>query len=270
MRKPNDKRKTYEDPDAAIQWAVRKHRCSPTCFWDYQELHDDQRFDLMRVYRFDPPGDRKQYYPVHTTHEGWQVGDPPGKLPLYGLPELSKSETVIITEGEKCADLVRSMGLVATTSSHGALSAAKTDWRPLTGKSVVIVPDNDDEGEGYALSVAKLLVELKPTPNIRILRLPNLEKKGDIQQWMDEVIKPTWGLGDLGIELGKLTKGAPLWEPPPGSGPLLKIGEWDDGPLMLTELGNARRLIRAKKDSIRYNYVAQRMDELGRPSMGCG
>ncbi len=252
-RRSNEQKKVYASPDLAIAWAVRKHQCKPTCFWSYYESHQNQRFELMRIYRFDPPGTTKKCFPIHPTHEGWQVGDPTGKLPLYGLPEIASAETVVVTEGEKCADLVRSMGLVSTTSSHGAGSANRTDWQPLAGKSVIILPDNDEEGEGYALSVGRLLLDLDPAPAIRILRLPNLEKKWDIQQWIQEVVPDTWDLRDCRIEFERLCKDLPLWQPPPGCIPLAKPQPGDDAPPKLTELGNSKRLVKSFEGSLRYD-----------------
>ena len=93
----------------------------------------------MRVYRFDPPDQKKQCRPVYPDAIGWHLGDPPGKLPLYHLDELAAADTVIVTEGEKCADLVRPLGFVATTSSHGNQSAGKSDWSPLAGKRAVYI-----------------------------------------------------------------------------------------------------------------------------------
>jgi putative DNA primase/helicase len=160
---------------------------------------------------------------------------------------------VVITEGEKCADIARDLGLIATTSSHGAQSAKRTEWKPLAGRKVVIIPDNDEEGEGYAQSVAKLLLELEPPPIIRILHLPGLEKGHDIQQWVEDVVPETWAPLDCRIELEKLWKDIPAWVPPPGCVPLAKPQPGDDGPPNLTELGNARRLIKLFGDDIRYD-----------------
>ena len=72
------------------------------------------------------------------------MSDPPGKLPLFHLPQLiaRPSEVVFIVEGEKCACELATLGLLVTTSAHGAKSRQKTDWQPLAGREVVILPDN--------------------------------------------------------------------------------------------------------------------------------
>jgi hypothetical protein len=90
-----------------------------------------------------------------------------------------------VTEGEKCADLVRPLGLTATTSAQGAQSARKSDWGPLKGKEVVILPDNDEPGEKYAADVARLAYAAGAR-SVKVLRLPGLTQKGDdIEQWIE-------------------------------------------------------------------------------------
>lgn len=80
---------------------------------------------------------------------GWAIGGMPTPRPLYGLPDLAQTQPIYICEGEKTADAVRALGLVATTSAHGSKSAGKTDWLPLTGKDCVVLPDNDSAGRGF-------------------------------------------------------------------------------------------------------------------------
>ena len=115
----------FESAEAAVA-SISKKLGPPTASWTYEEEHEGKRFPLMIVYRFDPAGGGKQFRPVHPAAEGWFIGDPPGKLPLYHLPEAQAAEAVVIVEGEKCADLMSQMGLVATTSAHGA-SIAEQD-----------------------------------------------------------------------------------------------------------------------------------------------
>ncbi len=75
---------------------------------------------------------------------------------------------------------MRALGLIATTSAHGSKSASKTDWSPLMKREVAILPDADDAGDRYAEDVAHLLGKLRPSPNIKIVRLPDLAQgEGD-------------------------------------------------------------------------------------------
>ena len=71
------------------------------------------------------------------------------------------------------ADKTRAVGLVATTSAHGAKSAKGSDWSPLAGRDVVILPDHDDAGERYADDVARLATAAG-AKSVRVVRLVEL------------------------------------------------------------------------------------------------
>src|SRR5262249_32574830 len=104
--------------------------------------------------------------------------------PLYNLPELTASKRVIVTEGEKAADAARSLGFTATTSVGGSQAAAKTAWRPLAGKEVWILPDNDSSGRKYAKTVADILAKQARATVVRVVDLPDLPDGGDIVDWI--------------------------------------------------------------------------------------
>ena len=91
---------------------------------------------------------------------------------------------VYVCEGEKAADAARAIGLTGTTSAHGANSAGKTDWRPLAGKEIVILPDYDAAGRAYADAVAAILARLTLAPAVKIVELPDLPDHGDIVDWI--------------------------------------------------------------------------------------
>lgn len=135
--------------------------------WHY---HRADRQDAMTVVRFDLPGGDKAYRPFHPHGGGWAIGDPDGPLPLYCLPDIGAG-LVYVVEGEKCVIAARRIGLNATTSAHGATSAAKTDWAPLAGRDVVILPDRDKPGDGYAEDVTDILTALTPPARVKIVRL---------------------------------------------------------------------------------------------------
>jgi hypothetical protein len=85
---------------------------------------------------------------------------------------------VYVTEGEKCADALAGLGLLATTSAHGSNVAHKTDWAPLAGRDVLMFPDNDEAGTGYARDVAAILTGHKA--KVKIVKLTGLESGGDV------------------------------------------------------------------------------------------
>lgn len=120
---------------------------------------------LCYVVRVDRPDGNKYFVPL--TYGIGEEGKPawlsralPVPRPLYGLDRLAQrpDAPVLIVEGEKAADAATRLfpTYVAVTSFGGAKSAAKADWTPLAGRSIVVWPDNDAPGKAYARETAKL------------------------------------------------------------------------------------------------------------------
>ncbi|MEO1994522.1 MAG: AAA family ATPase [Planctomycetaceae bacterium] len=113
----------------------------------------------------------------------------PAPRPLYRRADVAQAETVYICEGEKAVEAVNSFGLVATTSSGGSCAAAKTDWSPLGGKTVVVLPDNDKPGEQYLTEVVEQIVQQAPSVVIKVARIkdawPEIPEKGDAADWSE-------------------------------------------------------------------------------------
>jgi AAA domain len=124
----------------------------PTGKWDY---HDDQGHLIACVYRYDVIDADGV---VHKEFRPWdvkrRVHSAPEPRPLYNQLGLAKAGTVILVEGEKCAQALIDVGICATTAMNGANAPVdKTDWSPLLGKTVLIWPDNDEAGLAYADAV---------------------------------------------------------------------------------------------------------------------
>ncbi|ABC32341.1 predicted ATPase [Hahella chejuensis KCTC 2396] len=116
-----------------------------TAKWDYLDANGKL---LGVVYRYDPPGRRKEFRPWDAKRRKMT---PPEPRPLYNQPGIAQSEQVVLVEGEKCAQALIDAGICATTAMNGAKAPVdKTDWRPLTGKHVIIWPDRDAPGWAYA------------------------------------------------------------------------------------------------------------------------
>ena len=82
----------------------------------------------------------------------------PSLRPLFRIPEIALASTVVLVEGEKCAEALASIGVEATTAMQGAEAPIdRTDWSPLSGKSVIVWPDNDEPGFAYGRRVAERL-----------------------------------------------------------------------------------------------------------------
>jgi uncharacterized protein (DUF927 family)/5S rRNA maturation endonuclease (ribonuclease M5) len=123
---------------------------------------------LGHVARYEPAGQRKQFVPWTLWREGgrlrWRMKHWPSPRPLYGLDRLaaSPSASVVVVEGEKCADAARAVfpRSVVVTSPGGSNAPHKADWSPLEGRKVLIWPDADEAGAKYARVVAEILGEV--------------------------------------------------------------------------------------------------------------
>lgn len=185
-------KKTHPTIDAAVRAAAWK--CEEDTGYKWTETRRDVYRDaegreVAAVIRFDRADGTtngqgkpvKTFRPVHAVADGWRTGDPPGKWPLFMLPELLACDhPVYVAEGEKAACAGRKIGLTFTTSAHGGDSPEKTDWTPLAGRDVVLCPDNDPKGQKYVNTVAAIVTGLENPASVRILNLPSLPKKGDI------------------------------------------------------------------------------------------
>jgi len=122
---------------------------------------------------------KREYY--RKVGEGlWKKGLDGVEQVLYNLHELvdvvRAGEVVYHLEGPKDVETAREkLGVVATTS--GGVDT----WRPefksyYVGADVVIVPDNDDPGRGYADTVARSIAPV--ASRVKVVALPGLPEKG--------------------------------------------------------------------------------------------
>jgi len=113
---------------------------------------------------------------------------------LYHLPEVITATHVIITEGEKDADrtskAVRGFEKYkkprawAVTTCCGGASGWRTDYASyFSGKSVYILPDNDEPGQKFAQTVAQNVSAYARC--VKIVALPDLPEKGDVSNYLD-------------------------------------------------------------------------------------
>ena len=147
------------------------------------DYHDAFGALLFQTVRYEPK-DFGQRRP--NGYGGW-IGNLDGvQRVLYRLPELLEADqdrTVFVVEGEKDADLLWSLGLVATTSPIGA-----GKWREdyavyLANRNVVLIPDNDKPGREHMETVANGLAE--QAASVLTITLPGLTEKQDISDWLD-------------------------------------------------------------------------------------
>jgi hypothetical protein len=130
----------------------------------------------------------KQFPQAHWENGRWMNGKPTGPKIPYRLPELlvaPPNEPVWICEGEKDADNVAALGLIATTNSEGAgkgkWTADLNKW--FSGKETAyILEDNDEDGRRHAAEVANALRGI--VKDVRVVSFRELPVKGDVSDWL--------------------------------------------------------------------------------------
>lgn len=176
-------------------------RKEPVAVYPY---HDAVGRVVYQLYRYVP----KDFAWATPSGASWKRS---ARRPLlYRLPKLLAADPalpVYVVEGEKDADRLCSLGLVATCNDGGG---GRGKWSrahslPLRGRSVIILPDNDRTGEEHAQNVAQQLSRL--AASIRVLNLPGLPRKGDVSDWLDS--------GGTLEELANLSAAAIPWTPGP-------------------------------------------------------
>lgn len=170
----------------------------------YDYCDEDGRL-LFQVVRYTPKAFR-QRRPDGQGGWIWQIGDV--RRVLYRLPEVVRAAprggAVYVVEGEKDADALARLGLVATTNPGGAGKWQDAYTETLRGASVVILPDADEPGRRHAEQVAAALHGV--AASVKVLALPGLPEKGDVSDWLNA--------GGTREELERLADDAPEWGPP--------------------------------------------------------
>lgn len=144
-------------------------------------------------------------FPVRRPSDnGWDWGLGQQKRVLYRLPELMKAgrRRVFFVEGEKDADALCQLGLVATTNPGGA-----GKWEPqyseqLAGRHVVLIPDNDEPGHAHVERVAGAISST--VGSVCLLYLAGLKPQGDVSDWLAG--------GGTVEELKRLVRRASRWK----------------------------------------------------------
>lgn len=208
----------YRDVLAAIGWAAPDlypvkdepykpiARAVPTSRREmYFEYVDEQGTVLYRVKRVEKPGTPKQHIPEAALGNRWVTGMN-GIRPIpYNLPAVinavSARAPIFITEGEKKAQALIDLGLVATTNPFGA-GKWREEWSfYFHGADLILLPDNDEPG---AKHVAKIQELLGPVAHrIRVVELPGLPEHGDVVDYL----AAGYTVADLWREVDKASQG---------------------------------------------------------------
>lgn len=131
----------------------RNHPRYGTC--SYQWRYFNSFGELMFcTARFDLPSGKvvlpQCYGSIGNSHRQWLWKSLLNKRPLYGLQKLHSlpDAPVLLVEGEKTAEAAQDLlpEYAVITWSGGCNAIHKSDFSPLSGKNVIIWPDNDKPG----------------------------------------------------------------------------------------------------------------------------
>ena len=133
----------------------------------YKDAHGNPHLRVQRTAA-------KKFWQQQFNGTSWEKGAPKERIP-YRLPELlaaDPTDPVYIVEGEKDADRLASLGFVVTTSSGGSNGKWPDLSEPFAGRTIYIIPDNDEPGHKYAQRVAQHLHGT--AAKVAIVELPGL------------------------------------------------------------------------------------------------
>jgi hypothetical protein len=129
--------------------------------YDYTDEEGNLLFQKLRY--VDSAGKKTFRQRKPDGRGGWEysLGDTPKVL--YNLPTVIKGVRegypIWIVEGEKDADTLTEMGIIATTMPGGAGKWLEIHTNTLAGGTIVVVADNDEPGIAHAKVVTEELVK---------------------------------------------------------------------------------------------------------------
>ena len=187
----NGSKKQYTGPvaeDGDLWWYEHGHDV-PVQEFDYT---NEQGGVVIKTYKQSADG-HKRFWREPKSYKG--------KVPLYNLRLLKQhpDANVYVVEGEKDADRLSALGLLATTCIGGAGKWKPEHTETLRGRKVAVLADNDAPGLKHAKVVANALSGVAVV--VKLVELPDLPDKGDVSDWLDA--------GHTVDELKALVKAAP-------------------------------------------------------------
>jgi phage/plasmid primase-like uncharacterized protein len=146
--------------------------------WVYTDEHRQPVFVKQRL----KVGESGKTYRLYKIDEAGRkqstLSD--ARIVPYNLPALLDAKTagrnIFLVEGEKAADAIKSIGMIASTAHTGAGSwpAAITEY--FAGAQVIILPDNDVPGWQYAHKAAEAILPI--AKSVKVVDL-GLQGQGD-------------------------------------------------------------------------------------------
>ena len=159
------------------QVSLQPARFMSACY-DYVDEHGEVRYQVRRY----EPKTFRQCRP--DGNGGWLYNMQDVEALPYNLHKIlaRPDEPIFIVEGEKAAEKVGTIGLLATTSHGGAKKWQRSLNKWFEGRYVIVLPDNDEAGKQHADMVISELFSV--AKQIKRVELPDLPEKGDVVDWL--------------------------------------------------------------------------------------
>ena len=146
--------------------------------WQYQD-EDRTTVFVKQRYKVGETGKTYRLYKVDADgRRHSSLGD--ARIVPYNLPQLLDAKTagrnIFLVEGEKAADAITSIGMIATTAHTGAGSWPEAITEYFAGAQVIILPDNDVPGWQYAHKAAQAILPI--AKSVKVVDL-GLQGQGD-------------------------------------------------------------------------------------------
>ncbi len=94
------KEAVYATMEIGVDWMARKLKGTVSRRDRYTDALGSLAFFVVRFdYKDEKGEDDKTFKPFRRDPDGWRMKDPAGKLPLYGLPDLSAATQVFVIRG---------------------------------------------------------------------------------------------------------------------------------------------------------------------------
>jgi 5S rRNA maturation endonuclease (ribonuclease M5) len=156
------------------------------------DLRDETMTDLEATYPyFDEEGDllyqqtrskgKRFAFRRPLPGGGWAWNLEGVERVIYNLPEVIAATEVFIAEGEKDAETLKSLGLVASTNPGGAGKWQESFAQFFRQKKVYILPDDDEPGRKHAQDVAKSVSQY--ASEVRLI--PAFRNAKDVSEWVE-------------------------------------------------------------------------------------
>ena len=159
---PAERRVKRNDPVVSPSTTKKKAKLDLVATYDYTDADGNVTFQKQRF--VDKDTGKKTFRQRRKTEDGEWVYNLDGvDQVLYNLPEvlqgIKDGKNIVVVEGEKDVETLRSLGRIATTMPGGAGKWRENHTEALRGANVIVISDNDEVGKEHAQHVRDRLTE---------------------------------------------------------------------------------------------------------------